>query len=205
MITGERLHDSERLLAVCSRLKVGIRGIDGHDTLGTRAAGSANRCQIDAAFDAGNLKELSSPTLGSRAMVRVLLLQCVIEFLREKLLDPESRLSWLAAVSDESLWCALRQMLEQPGDLHTGESLASLSGMSRSAFAARFASVYGSGTMELLRDLRVQRAATMLSRTDLPVKRIAQLVGFQSRSAFSRTFTAATGVPPNRFRIQSKT
>ena len=76
--------------------------------------------------------------------------------------------------------------------------------MSRSAFAARFAGVYGNGPMELLRDLRVQRAAAMLSRSDLPVKRIAQLVGFQSRSAFSRTFTAATGVPPHRYRVQSQ-
>ncbi len=204
LIVGEQRHDTERLLAICSRLKVGIRGTDGLINLVREPLVQQISPESTPSPMPAILREISSPKLGSRAMIRVLLLQCVIELLRERLLDPDSRLNWLAAVSDERLWRALRLMLERPGDPHTVESLAAVSGMSRSAFAARFAGVYGNGPMELLRDLRVQRAAAMLSRSDLPVKRIAQLVGFQSRSAFSRTFTAATGVPPHRYRVQSQ-
>jgi transcriptional regulator GlxA family with amidase domain len=54
--------------------------------------------------------------------------------------------------------------------------------------------------MELLRELRVHRAASWLTQSDLPVKRVAELVGFQSRSAFSRTFVSATGHSPRQFR-----
>jgi transcriptional regulator GlxA family with amidase domain len=54
--------------------------------------------------------------------------------------------------------------------------------------------------MELLRDLRMKRAGYLLEKTDLPVKRVAELVGFASRSAFTRAFEANTGQSPRDFR-----
>jgi AraC-like DNA-binding protein len=95
-------------------------------------------------------------------------------------------------------------MLDQPGHPHTVESLADVAGMSRSSFAERFSEAYGSGPMTLLRDLRMHLAASLLTQSDLPVKRIAELAGFQSRSAFTRTFESTTGMSPRGFRAEAK-
>ena len=69
------------------------------------------------------LRELSAPTLGSRAMIRALLLECMIQLLRKRLQARDPALSWMAALIDERLWSALRLMLDRPGYHHTVESL----------------------------------------------------------------------------------
>jgi AraC-like DNA-binding protein len=146
------------------------------------------------------LEEVSRPTLGSRAMIRAILLECMIEMLRQRLTAKDQALAWMAALKDPTIWGALKLMLDEPGHAHSVETLAVAVGMSRSAFAKRFAESYGSGPMELLRDLRMRLAGSLLTDTDLPVKRIADMVGFTSRSAFSRMFEAKTGQSPRSFR-----
>ena len=194
-----------RLLALCSRITVAIRGTSGLVNLVREPmvedipAESAMLRALETL-----LQELSSPTLGSRAMIRALMLQCIIHLLRSRLLAGDSALRWMAALVDEKLWVALNQMLEMPGKLHTVESLADAVGMSRSTFASRFSTAYGSGPMELLRDLRINQAAFQLARSDLPVKRIAEMVGFQSRSAFSRAFADKTGTSPGQYRANAR-
>jgi len=54
--------------------------------------------------------------------------------------------------------------------------------------------------IELLRDLRMRVAADLLANSGLPVKRIAEQVGFASRSAFARAFALHAGVSPRGFR-----
>jgi transcriptional regulator GlxA family with amidase domain len=54
--------------------------------------------------------------------------------------------------------------------------------------------------MKLLRDLRMNLASSLLEQSELPVERIAELVGFRSRSAFTRTFESVTGKSPHAFR-----
>lgn len=91
-------------------------------------------------------------------------------------------------------------MLDNPAASHSLESLADIAGMNRSTLAQKFSDSNGSGPMELLRNLRMQRAAELLSQSDLPVKSIGALVGFQSRTSFSRAFEATTGQSPRSFR-----
>ena len=138
--------------------------------------------------------------MGSNAMIRALLLECVIHLLRTRLLANDRALNWMAVLADQKLWTTLQAMLDTPGDHHTVESLAHIAGMSRSSFAGRFSDAYGEGPMELLRELRMHLAASLLIQSDLPVKRIAKLVGFSSRSAFSRALSNTIGLPPNQFR-----
>jgi AraC-like DNA-binding protein len=189
------------LLAICSRMSIGLRGTRGLIDLVrepiVEVVGADDPIQgpVDRL-----LRELSSPALGSRAMVRTLLLECMIRLLRSRLQAHDQALNWMAALTDERLWVALRQMLESPGDTHTIESLATTAGMSRSTFASRFSAACGRGPMELLRELRMHLAASLLTQSDLPVKRVAALVGFHSRSAFSRSFASATGLSPRRFK-----
>ncbi|MEP4769603.1 MAG: helix-turn-helix transcriptional regulator [Roseibium sp.] len=107
-------------------------------------------------------------------------------------------------MKDPTVWGALQALLDEPGSDHTVESLATSVGMSRSAFAQRFTEAYGSGPIELLRDLRIRQAGVLLRDSDLPVKRIARTVGFASRTAFSRMFEKKTGVSPSDFRSATR-
>lgn len=190
-----------KLIALCSHVRVGLRGVRGivdlvRQPIVERIAGDTS---MAGAVDT-LVHELAAPVLGSKAMVRALLLQCMIHLLRSRMLARDPALSWMATLIDENLWAALRLMLDAPGDKHSVESLADAVGMSRSTFAKRFSDAYGAGPMELLRELRMNLAASLLGKSDLPVKRITELVGFQSRSYFSRAFESHFGAPPSAFR-----
>ncbi len=204
------LHSAEhaskgQLTALCSHITIGLRGAKDIVDLvrepmvecvspGSRIEQPLTRL----------LEEVSSPGLGSRAMIRAILLECMIDMLRLRLAAQDQALAWMAALKDPSVWAALRLMLDEPGQAHTVASLAEAVGMSRPAFAKRFSDAYGNGPMELLRDLRMRMAGALLKETDLPVKRVAQMAGFSSRSAFSRMFEAKTGQSPRSFRADGK-
>ena len=194
-----------KLLAICSHVSIGLRGTNGlidlirEPIVEALSGDDPMTGPIDLL-----LLELSAPTLGSKAMIRAALLQCIIHLMRRRLQAQDQALSWMAALVDERLWKALQNMLEAPGDPHTVESLANTAAISRSTFAARFSAAYGRGPMELLRELRMHRAASFLCQSDIPVKRIAELVGFHSRSAFSRTFSGTIGMSPSQYRANCK-
>ncbi|MEH6528250.1 MAG: AraC family transcriptional regulator [Sneathiella sp.] len=200
---GEDHLPSNKLLAVCSQVNVGLRGISNLIDLVREPIVEYVEPLSPMADSLDQLlRELSAPKLGSRAMIEVLLKQCMILLLRNRLESQDKRLDWMAALNDEKLWGALRLMLDMPGNLHSVESLAEAAGMSRSTFAKRFFTAYGKGPMELLRNLRMHRAASLLATSDLPVKRIAELVGFHSRSAFTRKFEGIVGTSPGKYRSQ---
>ncbi|KKM25844.1 hypothetical protein LCGC14_1590830, partial [marine sediment metagenome] len=186
-----------QLIALCAHVDVGLRGVaDIIDLIREPLIENVSAPNRMHPALQTLLYEIANPSLGSRAMIRALLTQCMIEMLRKRLAVSDNALHWMAALADPTVWKALRAMLDEPGDNHTVESLADSVGMSRAAFAKRFSSAYGSGPIELLRDLRMRRAGALLRDTDFPVKRVAEMVGFTSRSAFSRAFETTTGQPP---------
>lgn len=201
LVSAKDADSADHLLAICSQVNVGFRGVGDLIDLVREpiveevTSGGAMAQAVDQL-----LRELSSPRLGSRAMIRALLLQSVIQLLRNRLEAGDPALAWMMAMTDQKLWTALRLMLDKPGSNLTVESLAASAGLSRSAFSNRFSCAYGGGPMELLRNIRVRRAASLLSDSDIPVKRVAELVGFKSRSAFARTFEANVGVAPGAYR-----
>ncbi len=201
LMAGSEPRESGQLTALCAHVTVGLRGVtDIIDVIREPMIENVSSPSEMRPILQTLLVEVSNPRLGSRAMIRTLLMQCMIEMLRKRLTQSDSALRWMAALSDPSIWNALKSMLDNPGAPHTVESLADSLGMSRAAFAKRFADAYGSGPMALLRDLRMRRAGQLLAKTDLPVKRIADLVGFASRSAFTRTFEAKTNQSPRAYR-----
>ncbi len=201
LVGGDNVSREEVLVALCGRVSVGITGVSGildlvrQPIVERKDAGSRAFSVIDDL-----VRELVQPVLGSKALIRALLHQCMIHLLRERLMANDRGLAWMAALVDEKLWSALRRMLDHPADAHSVESLADSAGMSRATFAKRFSDAYGSGPMELLRDLRMQKAASLLAHSELPVKRIAELVGLRSRSYFTRTFQNYFGSTPQSFR-----
>ncbi len=205
LIHGDATEEDGQLIAICAHISLSLRSL--HNLI------DLVREPIIEKVDEGNLlefpveailKEITEPGLGSKAMIRALLLVCTIEMMRRRLGAQDQNLSWMAALRDPKLWPSLQLMLEKPGDLHSLESLAETALMSRSAFAKRFMEAYGSGPMEFLRDIRMRQASVNLIETDLPVKKIAEMSGYQSRSAFTRAFEATTGKSPQQFRSQGK-
>jgi AraC-like DNA-binding protein len=77
--------------------------------------------------------------------------------------------------------------------------LARLCGVSRSGFATRFKEVLGVGPIEYLMHWRMAVAKDELRRGKRSIGEIALAVGFQSPSAFSRSFTRAVGCSPRQF------
>jgi AraC family transcriptional activator of mtrCDE len=108
--------------------------------------------------------------------------------------------SWMAAMDDVGIGRALATMRDHPEHPFTLHRLADVAGMSRSVFAARFSEMLDRPPMEFLKALRLDRAAELLARTDMPVKAIAARVGYSSRSSFTRAFLASHHVGPATFR-----
>jgi AraC-like DNA-binding protein len=78
--------------------------------------------------------------------------------------------------------------------------LAKAVGLSRAAFARRFAAALGASPIAHLTGLRLSRAARGLSAGDVGLAELAAEVGYDSEFAFSRAFKRRYGVPPATFR-----
>ncbi|MET4102442.1 AraC family transcriptional activator of mtrCDE [Roseovarius sp. MBR-78] len=189
------------MVVLCATISLSLHGTHGLvDLLRAPLSLDVTRAPVAAQAMAALLDEMGHARAGGRAMVRALLLQCMIEMLRARLEAGDAGLTWIAALADPGLWAALGVMLDAPGADYTLDSLAQAAGMSRSRFAERFQAACGSGAMAFLRDLRLARAAQMLSERRMPVEQVARAVGFQSRSAFSRAFVAMWGETPRAMR-----
>jgi len=76
--------------------------------------------------------------------------------------------------------------------------------MSRSNFAARFASLIGEPPLQYLAHHRMQTAAGAASGGRAPIKEIAARVGYQTEAAFSHAFKRVYKNSPAAFRKRAK-
>ena len=122
------------LAAICGSVSIVYRGLNG--TMDLLKAPIVEQLEpadrTRGAFE-DLLAELSHPTIGTRALVRSLLLQCMILLFRKRLLAGDESMSWIRGLTYEGLWDVLRMMLGRPEGSHSVESLAALAGMSRAA------------------------------------------------------------------------
>lgn len=105
----------------------------------------------------------------------------------------------LAGMRDAALAESLRAI---HADVRTGwtvATLASRAGMSRSAFAARFAATLGCAPIEYLARWRMALARDALSRGRTSLDRLATEIGYDSASAFSTAFRRHVGCAPGAF------
>jgi len=92
------------------------------------------------------------------------------------------------------------------GSPHAGwplGKLASVAGMSRSAFAAAFKQAVGKTPAAYVLDWRLGIAGSML-RDGRPIKQIALELGFADASALSKAFRRRAGVSPRSWRSQAE-
>ena len=78
-------------------------------------------------------------------------------------------------------------------------ALAREVGMSRSAFASRFAQLVGVPPIEYLANWRMTLAKSALASSEVPMADIAEMAGYQSVSAFSTAFKRETGLSPTLY------
>ena len=156
--------------------------------------------QVRLAFE-GILAEQGGAMQGSVALTRALMTQCIVYLLRYLSVQSDGKLLWLSGLEDPNLARAVDVIFERPEVGHTVESLADVAIMSRSVFAERFRAAFGSTPMSFLHNIRLRRAAEFLRQQgDTPIERVAHLVGFSSRSHFSRAFKDHFGMSPAAFR-----
>lgn len=82
------------------------------------------------------------------------------------------------------------------------EQLANIARMSPRTFARSFQAAMGSSPIAYLIQLRVNRGAALLRRTNQSVTEIAFQVGFDDSNYFTRQFHKLLGVTPSQYRRQ---
>jgi len=107
-----------------------------------------------------------------------------------------------AASRDPAVGTALTLLRSQPGAGWTVADLARKVDMSRTAFAARFSHLVGEPPMSYLARVRLGHAAGYLSSTDMTVRQIARLVGYENEASLSKAFRRAFGHAPGEYRRQ---
>jgi AraC-like DNA-binding protein len=147
------------------------------------------------------LAEARSPRPGGAGVLAKLAEVLFIEVLRLYMNEQsEGRTGWLAGVGDRIVGGALNALHKRPAHAWTLEELAREAGTSRSVLAERFQHLVGAAPMQYLTQWRMLLAANLLCRSNAPLARIAEDVGYQTDTAFSRAFRREYGAPPATWR-----
>jgi AraC-like DNA-binding protein len=105
----------------------------------------------------------------------------------------------IAGLADAALSPALRAMHADVAHGWTVESLARVAAVSRAVFAQRFTATVGLTPMQYLLQWRVAVAKDLL-RTERPaIAHVAQVVGYQSATAFATAFARVAGCSPSEY------
>ena len=147
------------------------------------------------------LAEARSPRPGGAGVLAKLAEVLFIEVLRLYMNEQgDGRTGWLAGVGDRLVGPALNALHARPAHAWTVEELAQTVHTSRSVLAERFQNLVGSSPMQDLAQWRMLLAANLLCRSNAPLARIAEDVGYQTDTAFSRAFRREYGSPPAAWR-----
>ena len=107
---------------------------------------------------------------------------------------------WYHALSDGPVGAALRAIHERPAHDWSVASLAGVAGLSRAAFARRFASLVGEPPLTYLTKWRLSLARQRLRDPSVSLAQVAHEIGYGNEYAFSAAFRRHTGDPPGRWR-----
>ena len=147
------------------------------------------------------LAEARSPRPGGAGVLAKLAEVLFIEVLRLYMNEQaEGRTGWLAGVGDRIVGAALKALHNRPAHAWTLDELAQAACTSRSVLAERFQKLVGSSPIQYLTQWRMLLASNLLSGSNAPLASIAQDVGYQTDTAFSRAFRREFGTPPSAWR-----
>jgi AraC-like DNA-binding protein len=145
-------------------------------------------------------RELATPAPGQQTVLDRLLDIVLVHAIRASFrLSPQAP-RWYEASTDPRLDPALRAMHADAAHPWTVPELASLSGLSRAAFARAFQQALGQAPMQYLTEWRMTLARDHLRSGDLSLAQIACCTGYTSAYAFAAAFRRHHGQPPGRWR-----
>ncbi|WP_341963940.1 cupin domain-containing protein [Pseudomonas sp. RC10] len=144
--------------------------------------------------------ESASPTLGAHAMLGALSAALFTLALRLAGENENASFGLLAMAGHPRLAPALNGIMREPAHPWTLENLAELCNMSRATLARHFKERIGCTTSELLTDVRMTLAINELKNPSNSTESVAERVGYQSISAFQKTFKLHVGMSPAQWR-----
>lgn len=147
--------------------------------------------------------EAEESNLGRQVMLDrlcdILLIQIVRFVIEQKMVSS----GILAGLAHPRLSKLLVELLENPGQNWTLDTMATRTNRSRNAFATEFRNVVGSTATDFLTSVRITLAQRLLRRRR-PIALVAEAVGYSSQPAFSRAFIRELGVSPSEWVRQEK-
>lgn len=155
--------------------------------------------QLDCKL-ASALTEFRNRDVGVQTMTSALLKPILVMLFRRSLNSTNLWVERFPMLGDPHITRALAAMVAAPGDQHTVSSLSQHVAMSRSVFMSRFTAAFGDLPMTILRQIRMHRAAVLLTTTHLSIEQVSYSVGYASRSSFFRAFRSRYGSDPREGR-----
>jgi len=113
---------------------------------------------------------------------------------------PAARSGWLGALRDERIGRTLSGIHRHPERSVSVNFVAAEAGMSRSAYAARFAELVGEPPMRYATRWRMNMTMAWLREEESSVSEVAYRLNYRSDAAFSRAVKRVTGVSPGAVR-----
>jgi len=143
------------------------------------------------------MEELSRPMPGSQTIVNRLLDISVMQAVRQ---HSEQSGALGVILHDPEIGRVVAEIHRQPAHAWTLAEMAHLAGISRSHFAERFRNRLGQPPAEYVTNVRMHRAARLLSNPDITVSEAAAKSGYANEAAFSKAYRRVTGSSPGRAR-----
>lgn len=146
-------------------------------------------------------EEVDDAVPGSETVVARLTDILIIYVIRDYISRlPSNEVGWLGALRDREISGALGLIHSRPEHPWTASELASLVGVSRSVFFARFKQLVGESPSQYLTRWRVHLATRLLRGQGMSVTAVARQVGYGTDAAFSNAFVRVMGVRPGAYR-----
>lgn len=151
-------------------------------------------------------EEATARRAGRELVLERLIEVLLIEALRLRPAEAAGReQGLLAGLADPAMARALRKLHADVAYRWTVAELARAAGMSRAVFAERFARTIGMPPMEYVTEWRMAIAKDVLLREHPPLAEVAEMIGYQSASAFSVAFLRHAGCSPSGFTRSMRT
>lgn len=125
------------------------------------------------------------------------LLACLSQALAERKSEPRER--WRRADVDR-LYAAREFLLANLEAPPTLIALARYAGLCATKLKRGFREIFNTTVTDTLRDARLQSARRLLAKTDLPLKAIAEQVGYSDAASLSHAFRSHFGIAPGQVR-----
>lgn len=146
-------------------------------------------------------QELTQPGFASELLLESLLNSLAIELVRyfhdlpEQVDDQVSR-----GLSEVLVRRITEYIVDAREGVPTSAKLADLCGMTVSSFRQRFKATTGQSIHSYVEEVRLNRAKSFLTDTNLSMKEIAYELGFTHQATFTTSFRRATGMAPSQYR-----